>query len=266
MMVEASDFLPLPAFQQWMQQALLDPQQATAAEAVLNHSARLSAQEHLAIYQRSYMARLRGCMAQQFSALEYALGEELFRVFADDYLTAYPSRHYNLAELGRLFPAYLQSNRPDALSEDKEDWIDFIVELAGFEYALNVLFDQQAEENYHLAGLEDDESELALVPTCTLFRFQFPINTFYTQFKKGECPPLPFAGTSQCVVLRHEYQLTVYDIQPVPYEFLTLLATGMSVPAAQAAFSQRAPVTQLWPVWKKNWVEANLFRVRPKAG
>ena len=269
-----------------MQQVLLDPQQTTAAnpqdllspafgtlavEAVLNHSARLSAQEHLAIYQRSYVARLRSCMAQQFSALEYALGEDFFRAFADDYLAACPSRHYNLAELGRLFPAYLQANRPDAMSEEKEDWIDFVIELAKFEYDLNVVFDRPAEEGYRLAGMDDDESEIELVPTCTLFRFQFPINTFYTQFKKGERPNLPFARTSQCVVLRHDYQLAVYDLQPAPYEFLALLATGMTVPAAKAAFGQRhqvaaAALAQQWPAWKKSWIEANLFRARPKAG
>jgi hypothetical protein len=264
--VEESELLPLPAFQRWMQQVLLEPQQATAVEAVLNHSARLSAQEHLAIYQRSYIARLRSCMAQQFSALEYALGADLFQAFADDYLTANPSRHYNLAELGRLFPAYLQANRPDALNEEKEDWIDFVIELATFEYDLSVLFDQPAEEGYRLAGHDDEESALELVPTCTLYQFQFPINTFYTRFKKGERPPLPFADTSQCVVLRHEYQLAVYDLLPAPYEFLSLLATGMSISAAQAAFGQRAPVAQLWTAWKKSWVEANLLRVRPQVG
>jgi len=100
-------------------------------------------------------------MAQQFSALEYALGEDLFRAFADDYLAACPSRHYNLAELGRLFPAYLQANRPGALSEEKEDWIDFVIELARFEYDLSVLFDQPAEEGYRLAGPSDDERKCA---------------------------------------------------------------------------------------------------------
>jgi hypothetical protein len=286
MALEESASLPLPAFQRWMQQALLDPQSATAGgpedlqppdfgpvgvEAVINHSAWLSAHEHLAIYQRSYVARLRSCMAQQFSALEYALGPDLFRSFADDYLASFPSAHYNLAELGRLFPAYLHANRPDALSEEKEDWIDFVIELAAFEYDLGVLFDREAEEGYQLAGMDDAEDELELVPTGTLFTFQFPINTFYTRFRKGEQPDLPFAGSSYCVVLRHNYQLAVYDLQPEHHAFLGLLAQGMTVPAAKAAFSQPNTVdadafAQIWPVWKQNWIAANLFRTRPKTG
>lgn len=271
--VEESHPLPLGAFQQWMQLNLLDPYPETAAagpavEAVVHDSARLSAREHLAIYQRSYIARLRSCMAQQFSALEYALGEDLFRAFADDYLTAHPSSHYNLNELGRRFPAFLQANRPDALSAEKEDWIDFMIELAAFEYELSELFDRAAEEGYPLAGAADDEADLALVPTATLCRFQFPIHTFYTRFKKDEQPDLPVAAPSRCVVLRHDYKLAVYDLPPEHYDVLTLLASGMTLAAAKAVFSQRpdvdgAELARVWPVWKQHWLTANLLRVRP---
>jgi len=265
-----------------MQQALLGPHQApgagppgspppaggpAAVESVLNHSARLSAQEHLAIYQRSYVARLRSCMAQQFSALEYALGKDLFQGFADDYLAANPSTHYNLAELGRLFPAYLQANRPDALSAEKEDWIDFVIELAAFEYALSELFDRQADEDYRLANMADAEDEIGLVPAYALFRFQFPSSAFYTRFKKGESPDLPFAAASHCVVIRHQYKLAVYEVQPDHYAFLGLLAQGMTVAAAKAAFIQHHTLddktfAQLWPVWKQKWIAGNLLRQR----
>ena len=90
------------------------------------------------------------------------------------------------------------------------------------------------------------------MPTCTLFRFQFPINTFCTQFKKGVRSTLPFARASQCVVLRHECQLAVCDLQPASYALLTLLVAGLSVPEAKAAFCQRTLVAadtlaQLWP-------------------
>ena len=83
-----------------MQHQLMDPYGQTGAtapvESLIYDSTRLSAREHLAIYQRSYIARLRDCMAQQFTALAYALGPELFQGFADEYLSACPSTHYNL--------------------------------------------------------------------------------------------------------------------------------------------------------------------------
>lgn len=264
-----------------MQQALLDPYNSaegnplgllapahsgTSVDSVINHSARLTAQEHLAIYQRSYIARLRSCMVQQFSALEYALGSDLFQAFADDYLTAFPSTHYNLSELGRLFPAYLQANRPDALSAQKEDWIEFVIELATFEYAISELFDRQADEDYRVADMQDADDQIGLVPTCALFKLQFPSNTFYTRFKKGESPDPPFMAASYCVVVRHQYRLAVYDVQPDHYAFLGLLAQGLTVSAAKTTFIQHNNAdsegfARMWPVWKQNWIASNLLQV-----
>ncbi len=260
-----------------MQQALLNPHDLGSenpagpgagipVEAVLHHSSRLTAQEHLLLYQRSYVARLRSCMAQQFSALEYALGKELFQAFADDYVAALPSTHYNLAELGRLFPAYLQANRPDAQHAQKEDWIDFIIELAAFEYAISELFDRQVAEDYRLAEVRDADDLIGLVPACLPFQFRFPINAFYTQFKKGENPGLPFAAASQCVVVRDQYKLAIYNVQPEHYEVLELLAQGMTAAAATSLFVHRRALdttafAQLWPIWKQNWVAHNLLKV-----
>lgn len=259
-----------------MQQALITPHDLgpanpaglpgpPAVEAVLNHSSRLTAQEHLLIYQRSYVARLRSCMAQQFSALEYALGKDLFQAFADDYLAATPSTHYNLAELGRLFPAYLQTNRPDALHTQKEDWIDFIIELATFEYAISELFDRHVAEDYRLAEAGDADDQIGLVPACGLFQFQFPVNTFYTQFKKGETPDLPFAAVSHCVVVRTNYKLAIYDVQPAHHAFLALLAQGMTAAAAKRLFIQRNNLetntfARLWSIWRQNWLAHNLLK------
>ena len=144
-MMEKKIEIPLSNFQQWMQQLLLDPFQQTNVDPrkllptefnasslgdVIHHSDKLTAEEHLRIYQRSYIARLRNCMSQQFSALEHALGEDIFSAFADDYLASKPSYNYNLALLGKHFPEFLEANRPDANEDKKEDWIDFIIELA----------------------------------------------------------------------------------------------------------------------------------------
>jgi len=262
--------ISLAQFQQWMQHMLLHPTQKMGLDpqldAIVNHSEKLPAHEHLAIYQRSYIARLRHCMAQQFSALEYALGEELFRGFADDYLVQYPSTSYNLAGLGAHFADHLQTTRPDADDDIKEDWIDFIIELAKFEYDINVLFEQKAEEGYQLADINTPDDKMALLPLCTLFKFRFPVKAFYTGFKNAENPALPFENETWCVVLRYNYKLFIYDLTAKQYEFLTHLKSGMSISSAQAAFKQQNKpdadtFDQIWPVWKQHWVDAKLFRV-----
>jgi hypothetical protein len=273
--------IPLKDFQQWMQQHLLDPYQQTGVdpsnllsnasnissiEDVICHSEKLSAQEHLGIYQRSYIARLRNCMSQQFSALEYALGEAIFCAFADDYLASKPSQNYNLSFLGANFSEYLQNNRPDAEDEVKEDWIDFMIELAQFEYAIGVLFEEKAEENYQLATIDTPEKELKLVPICALFKFRFPVRKYYSEFKNGKEPSLPFENESYCVVLRHKFKLAVYDLHKEQYDFLSLLKEQKDIAITKKLFITQHKENdtlfeEVWNNWKKRWIESNFFRV-----
>ncbi|MFT7251236.1 MAG: hypothetical protein ACI9FW_000963 [Flavobacterium sp.] len=268
--------IPLTNFQQWMQQLLLDPFQQTdvkpknllpdginSLEDVIHNSKNLSAKNHLAIYQRSYIARLRNCMSIQFSALEYALGEEIFYSFADDYLASQPSYNYNLALLGKHFPEYLEANRPD--KDQKEDWIDFVIELAQFEYDLGIIFEKKAEENYQLAKIDSQDKELKLVPICELFVFHFPIRQFYSEFKNGKEPNLPFQSKSYCIVLRHNFKLAVYDLQKEQYEFLSYLKEGINIIEAKSKFKvdlakKDFEFDQVWSNWKRRWIEAKLFR------
>ena len=271
--------IPLPKFQEWMQQLLLDPFQKTevnpsdilpesfhSLEDVIHDSEKLAAKDHLAIYQRSYIARLRNCMSTQFSALEYALGEDIFTAFADDYLASHPSYNYNLAVLGKHFAEYLEVNRPDKDTEQKEDWIDFIIELAQFEYDLGVIFEQKAEEDYELAQQETPEEDLQLVPICELFAFDFPTRAFYSDFKHGKEPQLPFERKSYCVVLRHNFKLAVYDLHKEQFEFLQYLKEGLTVPQAKVTFKEKHPKNaedfdRVWNNWKSRWIEAKLFQM-----
>ncbi|WP_198520191.1 DNA-binding domain-containing protein [Flavobacterium sp. 5] len=280
-MMDKTDKIPLKDFQQWMQQLLLDPYQqtgvdpsdllsktsnATSIEDVISHSEKLTAQEHLGIYQRSYIARLRNCMSQQFSALEYALGEAIFCAFADDYLASKPSHNYNLSFLGTHFSDYLQNNRPDAEEDIKEDWIDFMIELAQFEYAIGVLFEEKAEEDYQLATIDTPEDELKLVPICSLFKFRFPVRKYYSEFKNEKHPSLPFESESYCVVLRHKFKLAVYDLHKEQYDFLSLLKEQKNIFIAKTMFKTHykendISFEQVWNSWKKRWIVANFFRI-----
>lgn len=273
--------IPLKDFQQWMQQLLLDPYQQTGVnpddllsnaenaasiEDVICHSEKLTAQEHIAIYQRSYIARLRNCMSQQFSALEYALGEAIFCAFADDYLASKPSHNYNLSFLGAHFADYLENNRPDANEDIKEDWIDFMIELARFEYAIGLLFEEKAEENYQLAAIDTSEEQLKLVPVFALFKFQFPVRKYYHEFKNGKNPALPFGKESYCVVLRHKFKLSIYDLHKEQYDFLCFFKENKNIIETKEWFNSfykenTVQFEQVWSSWKERWMAAHFFRV-----
>ncbi|PIF30238.1 putative DNA-binding protein [Flavobacterium sp. 9] len=272
--------IPLKNFQHWMQQLLLDPYQQTGVnpsdlvsdqlnaasiEDVICHSEKLTAKEHLGIYQRSYIARLRNCMSQQFSALEYALGEDLFCAFADDYLASKPSQNYNLAYLGAHFADYLETNRPDTHENIKEDWIDFMIELARYEYAIGVIFEMKAEEDYQLATIDSDENKLKLVPICELFKFKFPVRKYYSDFKNEKQPNLPSESESYCVVLRHKFKLAIYDLHKEQFEFLTYLKEQTNIAEAKELFKNQykentPSFDEVWNSWKESWVAANFFQ------
>ncbi|GAB5522491.1 MAG: hypothetical protein Roseis2KO_03630 [Roseivirga sp.] len=273
--------IPLSGFQQWMQQMLLDPHgqtdvdpmqmlpaelQAGSLEAVVNDSDRLSAREHLAIYQRSYIARLRDCMAKQFSALEYALGEQLFCGFADNYLELYPSKSYNLMNLGEHFADYLEDTRPDKGAPVKEEWPDFMIELARFEYATMIIFDEKAEEDFVLADENTPEEQMSLIPVFYAFHFQFPIRWFYSEFVNDREPGLPRAQQTFCAMVRRDYKLALFDLNQGQYYLLSYLKGGYTISEAKQLVCDNEgfdadKLEEVWLVWKKRWIQLGFFRL-----
>lgn len=262
--------------QEWMQSALIDPYAAqtilnssisdgiTSLESVVKSTKKMSAREHLAIYQRSYLSRLRDCMAGQFSALEFALGEELFRQFADHYLITYPSKSYTLADLGEHFVQYLEETRPDKDEAVKEVWPDFMIELARFEFNLSLIFDEYADEKNPIADESTEDNNLRLIPVFYLFEHAFPISWYYKEFVRKNAPELPFPHKSQCAVRRKEYKMALYDIKPDQYYFLSFLKQGLSVEEAKNQMVKQFGVDRIqmdavWSDWKKVWIEAGFF-------
>ncbi len=274
--------IPLSGFQQWMQHMLLDPHGQTETDpmqllpeaftggnvaSVINDSDRLSAREHLAIYQRSYIARLRDCMAKQFSALEYALGENLFCGFADNYLELYPSKSYNLMNLGEHFADYLEATRPDKDQPVKEEWPDFMIELARFEYATMIIFDEKADEGFTLVDENTPEEQLELIPVFYPFNFQFPVRWFYSEFVNGREPGLPYAQETFCAIVRRNYKLALFDLNQGQYFLLSYLKGGYSLAEAKKLLCENegfdtGKLEGVWPVWKKKWLELGFFRLK----
>lgn len=233
-------------------------------EQVVNSSKRLSAVRHMDIYRYSYIARLRACMQSQFSALAYALGSELFELFADQYLDTYPSESYTLNTLGEKFPAFLEETRPDAGQEEKETWPDFMIELAGFEYALSVIFDERANENSTVTPNNTPDELLVPAPVLHLFHYQYPICDYYLEYSQGKEPELPFPEESYCAVTRHNYKLGLFTIRGAQYYFLKSMQQGNTVENAKNDLVKtfnfsRAEVDKIWPEWKKSFIEAGFF-------
>ena len=263
-----SETLPLAAIQNWMQamlvQSLLVSLTPVTTEEMVVATQRLTASQHLGIYRQSYIARLRACMQNQFKALAYALGEELFQAFADQYLDRNPSQSYTLNDLGEKFPAFLSQTRPDADSDQKESWPDFMIELATFEYALSLIFDILAAENADFTKAEIPDHLLTASPTLHLFEHQFPICRFYLDFNRSLSPELPFPQLSHCAVSRQNYKLGLFPTGADQYFFLTLLKNGASFTDAKAQLLEAFQVSpenfeKVWPIWRKNFMASGFL-------
>ncbi|HEX8566254.1 MAG TPA: DNA-binding domain-containing protein [Pyrinomonadaceae bacterium] len=259
----------LAQMQNWMQSALIGRNgqiQAANPEYPINESSRLTAARHLNIYRHSYIARLRDCMKNQFSALAYALGEELFQIFADQYLDAYPSDSYTLNELGRRFPDFLEETRPDAGQEEKESWIDFMIELARFEYTLSVIFDAHSDKEIKPVIESTPDEKLKLAPLFRLFYHRYPVCRYYLDVTRKKEPELPFEEDSYAVVTRNDYRLSLLEIKPAQYYFLEILAKGDSIAKAKEYFVKihgfdARRLDNAWNEWRKSFITSGFFRV-----
>ena len=282
-----NDLLPhesieLSALQMWMQAVLIQPLgevgpapwenlpenfHQNPVEQLIHSSEKLTAQQHLRIYQSSYILRLRDCMAKQFSALEFALGKELFQHFADQYLQIHPSTSHTLSDLGAKFPHFLQTSRPDADAEVKEDWPDFLIELADFEYAVNVLFDVEAEpddKDVVEAKAETPDEMLRIRPVFQTFRHSHPIAAYYRAFFNDLNPELPFPQTTFSVLLRKNYRLGIFDVMEAQYFFLHYLQESGSVSIAIEKLATNhgrsiSEVNKAWQIWRQDWIEKGFF-------
>lgn len=255
-----SEAFPLEQLQDWMQMALVRRDAPAGAANVVNASSRLSAEQHLGIYRRSYIARLRECMKNQFSALNYALGDELFQMFADEYLGAHPSENYTLSDLGRRFPDFLEATRP---TDTNETWPDFMIELATFEYDLGGIFDMRADD-VETAPMDTPDENLRLAPIFYLFKHRYPVCRYYLAATKKKNPDLPFEQESFCAVTRKNYRLSLTELREGQYLFLERMKAGDSISEAKDHLIdehgfEREKLETIWPGWREGFLNSGFF-------
>lgn len=234
---------PAPALdrlQRWMQAVITDPhgvRSGVASEAarcsldidletlerVVAPSASLSGGARLAIYARSYHARLLQCFQSMFPALLKALGEPLFNHFALDYLQHHPPCSYTLEHLADAFPQHLAATRPDraAPPTERESWPDFIIDLALLEWTFLKVYDGPGVEGRTLPRAQDVlairprrllEARPAPVSCLRLFAFRYPVHAYLLAVRRGQTPELPAPAASFVAVTRWNYRVRLYEL------------------------------------------------------
>lgn len=259
----------LGALQRWMLDALIAPEGVDRAtvDATVLPGARIDAGGCLAIYQRSYLLRLRLCLGEQFPATRHALGRPLFDDFADEYLRACPSDSYTLYALGRRFADWMQQTRPDRdlPEEEREDWIDFMIDLARYEHALFQLFDAPGHEGRPWPTVDADDRALVLQPCLVLAHYRYPVAWYYHEVRAGRSPDFPAQQPSQVAILRRDHRTATYPVTPLHYRFLQTLRDHGDIAHALAdiAAVTGRPYDAVARSWAEDvrgaWIEAGFF-------
>jgi hypothetical protein len=285
---------PLPALSQlqgWMQSVIthpggigpgmaseearlalaLDPD--TLASIVISTST-LSGAERLAIYSRSYHARLQQCFQSMFPVLQRALGEALFARFVMDYLQHHPPGSYTLDHLADDFPKHLAETRPDAAAspDRREPWPDFIIDLATLEWAFLKVYDGPGLEGRTLHGQHDvsamsDEGILTTrpvpAPCLRLYTFRYPVHVYLRASRRGEAPELPAPLESFVALTRQDYRVMLSDLSSTQYAFLHSLDGRRTVTQALREIAHpdcHTPSVAAIRSWLSDWAGRGFFQ------
>ena len=261
----------LESVQGWMQEALVFPRRVEreTVDRLLAESGRLGGADGLAIYQRGYFLRIASCMREQFPALCHALGEELFDDFVADYVRDMPPESHTLYDLGRRFPAFLDEGRPDRElpAAERETWIDFMVDLAGFERQIFAMFDAPGHEGKPFADSATPDHRLRLQPCFRLGVYRFPVAAYYHSVRLKEPAALPPLAESFVALVRTDYVTRTIPLAEPHYLFLKVMADGGTVNEGIETVARhlRTPPDEVRRSWqepgggRQRWIDLGFF-------
>lgn len=265
----------LAAAQRRMHAALIDPSaDPGTAQALFAAGGRLGAAAGLAVYQRGYFVRIAACMREQFPALCHALGRALFDDFVADYIRDCPPERHTLYDLGRRFPDWMEANRPGPQAPEAPNefmWVDFMIDLARFEYRAFTMFDAEGNEGRPFATPDTPDSALRLQPAFALGTYGFPVAGYYHAVRRGEAPRLPAPMPSPVALVRTGYVTRTVPLSEPHHAFLTAMQDGSGVEEALAVVSTRhgldpEATNRMWrgpQGSRERWIEWGFFVAEP---
>jgi hypothetical protein len=253
---------------------LIDPSEL---DALILPSRAQSSFERLSVYGNAYFVRLLHCLRDLFPACRYAIGDEAFDDFAYGYLQSYPPRGYTLGKLAENFVAYLEATRQEhfanvAAPKSVENWSRFLVDLARLEYAIDQVFDGPGIEDQPPQIYDDLRSvpaanwpAIRLVPASCLrlLAFEFPVNAYFTTFRRGESPDLPEPRATYLAVTRRDYVVRRYDVNGAQYALLEAIVSGAPIGDAVARTAAQTEdvdqLSQYLTQWFSQWAGDQFF-------
>jgi hypothetical protein len=266
----------LKELEEWFAAAVMHPESVTASieergalgaepigpsdvERVVLPSSKLTGVQRIEIYRDAYQARLVECLADDYPALEHALGESRFEAICRAYIAKHPSRSPNLNAYGRHMSQFCRSIDVPAWSAD----------LAALEWAM--------VEVIH-AGPVDALSEEALskIPPADWPRARFDpshavrvlelghaVNAYFQAYNRGAHAGVPERAWSATAVFRDGPTLWRMDMSRPMHALLAALMQGSTLGAALDSVASAGELTEEDAPrvmgWFRDWVRYGFF-------
>src|SRR5690606_20929364 len=96
------------------------------------------------------------------------------------------------------FPDWMEANRPEPQAH--EAWVDFMIDLARFEYDVFAMFDVAGNEGCPYATTATPDNALRLQPAFSLRTYRFSVASYYHAVRRGEAPSLPASARAPSYV------------------------------------------------------------------
>ncbi len=249
----------LRAQQTWMSRAVIAPQADPDAGRMLTPGPLLTSAERLQIYRDGYRGRLVECLADDYAAVQFLLGEDVFESVAHDYIDEHPSRSPNLIPFGRFMPGFL-ARRADAISP-------FAADLARLEWAIVEAIHAAPSPTLtldRLGNMTPEQWNVAkLVPAASavVLRFDHAVNAYYQAFRSEAQPTASGPEASATLVHRQGWVVWRTDLTPSMARLLQTIVDGAPLGAAlESSIPDEDEESQAQVMrWFQDWVRADVF-------
>jgi hypothetical protein len=209
-----------------MQAAILAASDQDARDHVRGDN-RLTAQDRVDIYARSYRQRLLECLESEYPLLAALAGPTAFALFASGYIAAHPSHSYTLYDFGAGFADWLDGARPAGGAQD-----------VGAIPAALARIERAKAEVHRARGIERaapvypgiDPAIAELLALAAAKRWWRPDSVrllalpfdFSEMLASGEAVP-PRGEAMLLAVARADYRVACHPLEPWQYDWLMLL-------------------------------------------
>jgi hypothetical protein len=225
--------LPLRALQREFARALQSQAGAAPAPRTFRATRAPAAASRLDVYRNNARQFFRTALELTYPVVRRRVGDEYFRVLADEYRAVHPSRSGDLHWVGAAFPAWLAGR----LSGTEYAWL---ADLARLEWLCEESMASRSEPALplqRLASVPADQIEtlqLRLQPTLRSMSSHYPVCSVW-QANQGdeEAPPVDLAtGPEHCAIACLDERVTVYRLEAAHAGLLAALAGGAALGSA----------------------------------